>query len=108
MLRNKKRIEALEKEVFSLKCQIEEIKSEVSGIRGTIEALVDEMAVVHLDGEEYIKVLNETAGRAYKAEDVALMRDIYEKKLRRFIRSTTSRRKPKTTTDGKENTKATE
>ena len=108
MFRNSKRIKVLEQEVFKLRLEIENIKSEVAGIKGVVDALVDEMAVVHLDGDDYLKILNETEGGRSKVEEVALMKDIYEKKLRRFIRSSAARRKPKTNTDGKEDPKATE
>lgn len=108
MFRNSKRIKVLEQEVFKLRLEIENIKSEVAGIKGVVDALVDEMAVVHLDGDDYLKILNETEGGRSKVEEVALMKDIYEKKLKRFIRSSSARRKPKTNTDGKEAPKATE
>lgn len=108
MFRNTKRIKALEQEVFNLRLELENIKSELASVKGVVDALVDEMAVVHLDGDDYIKILNETEGGRSKVEEVALMKDIYEKKLKRFIRSSSARRKPKTNTDGKETPKATE
>lgn len=106
--KNKKRIDALEKQVASLKEEIEIMKLEVAAIKGQVNALVDEMAVAHLDVEPYIAVLQEQ-GDLERVETLTRVRDAYERKLRKFIRSTTSKKKiVSKLADGKENTKATE
>lgn len=107
--RNKKRIDALEKQVASLKEEIEIMKPEVAAIKGQVNTLVDEMVIAHLDGESYYELLLER-GDLERAETLIRVKNGYEKKLKRFIRATTAKKKlkPKPATDGKETPEAAE
>ena len=107
--KNKKRIDAIEKQVESLKEEIEIMKLEVAAIKGQVNALVDEMVIAHLDGESYHELLQER-GDFERAETLLRVKNGYEKKLKRFIRDTTSKKRmvQKPATDGKETTKAAE
>ena len=107
--RNKKRINALEKRVESFEKELEVMKLEVAGLRGQVNALIDEMVVAHMDVEPYIAILQEQ-GDLEHVETLTRVKDAYEKKLRKFIRNTTSKKKMvrKPVTDGKETPEAAE
>lgn len=107
--RNKKRIEALENEVASLKAELKTLRPQISALKGQVDTLIDEMVVAHLDAEPYIAVLQE-CGKQEKVDILLRIKKGYENKLKRFIRSAVAKKKPKikTTTDGKETPEATE
>ena len=48
--RNKKRIEALEKQVEIFAKELDVMKLEVAALRRRVDSLVDEMVVAHMDG----------------------------------------------------------
>lgn len=107
--RNKKRIEALEKQVEFFAKDLDVMMRRVAILEGRVDALVDEMVVAHMDGQEYLAILQEK-GESEHAATILRIKDAYEKKLRRFIRNTTSKKRMvrKPVTDGKETTEAAE
>lgn len=107
--RNKKRIEALEKQVEIFAKELDVMKLEVAALRRRVDSLVDEMVVAHMNEEEYLTLLQEK-GDSEHAATILCIKDAYEKKLRRFIRNTTSKKRMvrKPVTDGKETPEAAE
>lgn len=99
-----KRIKRLEQTVAQLKGELAAEQAEVARLRGMVGMLTKESVVTQFDSDEYIAVLPETDGGREKTEEILKMKEAYEKKLRRFIRSVTSKKKTtaKLINDGKE------
>lgn len=126
MFGNTKRIKALEQEVHRLRLDVEDIKSELAGVKGVVDALVEAISMhgeldwlkgmtkeliafdnmISLDQEAFDWFLDGLDDE--KKEFYSRLKNNYEMRLKRFIRSSLARRKPKTNTDGKEDPKATE
>lgn len=99
-----KRIKKLEQTVAQLKGELAAEQAEVARLKGMVAMLTEESVVTNFDSDEYITVLAEQDGGREKAEKILKMKEAYEKKLRRFIRSVTSKKKTtaKLINDGKE------
>ena len=103
------RVGALEKRVEELDRLSQKQNMEIEALIRRVDALVDEMVIAHLDGESYHELLQER-GDFERAETLLRVKNGYEKKLRRFIRNTTSKKRmvQKPVADGKETPEAAE
>lgn len=103
-----KRIKKLEQTVAQLKGELAEAQVEaqveVARLKGLVSMLTKESLVTNFDTDEYIDLMAEQDGGREKVDEILKMKEAYEKKLRRFIRSVTSKKKmvTKVVNDGKD------
>lgn len=104
-----KRIKMLEQTVARLKGELAEAQVEVARQKGLVSMLTKESLVTNFDTDEYIALMAEQDGGREKVDEILKMKEAYEKKLRRFIRSVTSKKKmvTKVVNDGKDKPEAT-
>lgn len=104
-----KRIKMLEQAVAQLKGELAEAQVEVARVKGLVSMLTKESLVANFDTDEYIALMTEQDGGREKVDEILKMKEAYEKKLRRFIRSVTSKKKmvTKVVNDGKDKPEAT-
>jgi hypothetical protein len=104
-----KRIKMLEQTVAQLKGELAEAQVEVARQKGLVSMLTKESLVTNFDTDEYIALMAEQDGGREKVDEILKMKEAYEKKLRRFIRSVTSKKKmvTKVVNDGKDKPEAT-
>lgn len=104
-----KRIKMLEQTVAQLKGELAEAQVEVAKQKGLVSMLTKESLVTNFDTDEYIVLMAEQDGGREKVDEILKMKEAYEKKLRRFIRSVTSKKKmvTKVVNDGKDKPEAT-
>ena len=104
-----KRIKMLEQTVAQLKGELAEAQVEVARQKGLVSMLTKESLVTNFDTDEYIDLMTEQDGGREKVDEILKMKEAYEKKLRRFIRSVTSKKKmvTKVVNDGKDKPEAT-
>jgi hypothetical protein len=103
-----KRIKKLEQIVAQLKGELAVAQVEVARQKGLVSMLTKESLVTNFDTDEYIDLMAEQDGGREKVDEILKMKEAYEKKLRRFIRSVTSKKKitAKLINDGKEKPEA--
>lgn len=99
-----KRIKKLEQTVAQLKGELAEAQVEVAKAKGLVSMLTKESLVTNFDTDEYIALMAEQDGGREKVDEILKMKEAYEKKLRRFVRSVTSKKKmvAKVVNDGKD------
>ena len=104
-----KKIEKLEQDVAKLKVELAEAQVEMAKQKGLVSMLTKESLVTNFDTDEYIDLMTEQDGGREKVDEILKMKEAYEKKLRRFIRSVTSKKKmvTKVVNDGKDKPEAT-
>ena len=104
-----KKIEKLEQDVAKLKVELAEAQVEMAKQKGLVSMLTKESLVTNFDTDEYITLITEQDGGREKVDEILKMKEAYEKKLRRFIRSVTSKKKmvTKVVNDGKDKPAAT-
>lgn len=103
-----KRIKMLEQTVAQLKGELAEAQVEVARQKGLVSMLSKESLVTNFDTDEYIALMAEQDGGREKVDEIQKMKEAYEKKLRKFIRSVTSKKKMvKVVNDGKDKPEAT-
>lgn len=99
---NGKKIKQLERDMAYMKLQLDEVSAEVRCLRGMVDLLKTNDVVSMFDTDDLISLLQTEDGENQdKIETVLRMKEDYEKKLRRFIRQITSKRK--IVKNGKEN-----
>lgn len=103
-----KKIEKLEQDVAKLKVELAEAQVEMAKQKGLVSMLTKESLVTNFDTDEYIALMAEQDGGREKVDEILKMKEAYEKKLRRFIRSVTSKKKmvTKVVNDGKDKPEA--
>ena len=87
-----KRIKMLEQTVAQLKGELAEAQVEVARQKGLVSMLTKESLVTNFDTDEYIALMAEQDGGREKVDEILKMKEAYEKKLRKFIRSVTSKK----------------
>lgn len=99
-----KRIKKLEQTVAQLKGELAEAQVEVAKAKGLVSMLTKESLVTNFDTDEYIALMAEQDGGREKVDEILKMKEAYEKKLRKFVRSVTSKKKmvAKVVNDGKD------
>jgi hypothetical protein len=99
-----KRIKKLEQTVAQLKGELAEAQVEVAKTKGLVSMLTKESLVTNFDTDEYIALMAEQDGGREKVDEILKMKEAYEKKLRKFVRSVTSKKKmvAKVVNDGKD------
>lgn len=104
-----KRIKKLEQTVAQLKGELAEAQVEVAKAKGLVSMLTKESLVTNFDTDEYISLMAEQDGGREKVDEILKMKEAYEKKLRKFIRTVTSKKKmvAKVVNDGKDKPEAT-
>jgi hypothetical protein len=88
-----KRIKKLEQTVAQLKGELAEAQVEVAKTKGLVSMLTKESLVTNFDTDEYIALMAEQDGGREKVDEILKMKEAYEKKLRKFVRSVTSKKK---------------
>lgn len=103
-----KRIKMLEQTVAQLKGELAGAQVEVARQKGLVSMLTKESLVTNFDTDEYIALMTEQDGGREKVDEILKMKEAYEKKLRRFVRSVTSKKKmvAKVVNDGKDKPEA--
>ena len=102
-----KRIKKLEQTVAQLKGELAEAQVEVARLKGLVSMLTKESLVTNFETDEYIALMAlmaEQDGGREKVDEILKMKEAYEKKLGKFVRSVTSKKKmvAKVVNDGKD------
>lgn len=101
-----KRLKKIEEQQARIIKEVTQQRVEFERAKEKINALARLVAITHFDTEEYASFFEKDKEALM---DMIEKQAVYEGKLKKFIRSTMTRKKPKPKTDGKEaNQKATE
>lgn len=102
-----KRLKKIEEQQARIIKELARLSTEFERAKNKLNSLGELTAITHFDTEEYISLFVSNPDTACEMKE---KKAEYENKLRRFIRSTTMKRKPKPKTkiDGKETTEAAE
>lgn len=105
-----KKIKEIEKQCADFGRELTEVKEEVKRLKGILNLLAENNSITMFDTEEYITFLTEHEGGQERIDTILKMKEDYEKKLRKFVRSVVNKKKPniKSLTNGKETSAATE
>lgn len=108
--KNRRRIETLESNYLRVLESLGEAKAEICRLRGLVRSLQQTDVIARLDSDEFIALMKENNESQEEIDLMLAMKTDYEKKLKKFIRSTMAKRKPKVKieADGKENPEAAE
>lgn len=90
---NGKKIKKLEQTVAQLKGEMADAQAEIARLRGVTSMLTEESIVTQFDADDYVALFAESDGGREKVEKILRTKEIYEKKLRKFIRSVINKKK---------------
>lgn len=89
-----KKIKELERWVAMFKRELDEARDEVKRLKSVVEILTEESAVTLFDTDVMLALLDDEEGTNQdRIATIKRTKEAYEKKLARFVRSTTSRRR---------------
>lgn len=102
-----KRLKKIEEQQARIIKEMSQLRVEFERAKAKLNSLGELTAITHFDTEEYISLFVSNPESAFEMKE---KKTEYENKLRKFIRSTMIKRKPKpkTVADGKEDSKAAE
>lgn len=104
-----KKIEKLEQDVAKLKVELAEAQVKVEAMELVVAEIIEDNAVMLLNSDSTVEIAKE-AGADERVKRTLEVKDAYEKRLRKFIRQVTSKKKMLTTkivNDGKDKPEAT-